>query len=76
MRRLPNVKEVVAQVLSKADALREAQQEKVAEQTLPSFNIPAAEGMYKLAEALRGVDSSRVTVADVKKFASQLRVQA
>jgi len=75
MRRNPNVKEVVAQVLEQADAIRKEQHEKVAAENAPSFRISSAAEMHKLAQALRDVDPERVTVADVEAFATQLQVQ-
>ena len=76
MRRLPNVKEVVAQVLDQADIIRKQETEKVAEDSLPTFTIPIAEGMNKLAAALRNVEPERLTVNDVHVFANRLMEQA
>jgi len=76
MRRLPNVNEVVAQVLKQADDIRQQETEKTAESLLPSFTIPVAEGMYKLATVLRSIDPEKVTLEDVNSFANRLMEQA
>lgn len=72
MKRLPNVNDVVKQVFARVDEIRSAETVKVAEEAAPSFTIPVAEEMHKLAALVRSAKPERVTVADVKSFASQL----
>ncbi len=76
MRRLPNVSAVVSQVFDRVDAIRQTETEKVATEAAPTFTIPLAEEMHKLAAVLRDSNPDRVTYADVHKFAGHLLEQA
>jgi len=72
MKRLPNVKAVVSQVLDQVDIIRQDEAQKTASVEEPSFTIPVAGSMHKLAAALRNCNTDRVTYAEVHEFAEQL----
>lgn len=73
MSRLPNVNKLVAQITAKAEAVKT--EKLAAEQTAPTYTVPVAEGIYKLAQQLRERGGVAVSYVDVREFAHQLMEQ-
>ena len=76
MKRLPNVTAVIEQVKAKAETCRAEMLQKQAAESMPSFSVPLAAQMYKLAREIRSTDLNTVTMDDVREFANQLMVRS
>lgn len=61
-RQLPSVRQVVAEVKS---VVQQSQRVKEASVPTPTFEIPLAQNLYKLATTLRNHDFTTVTYDDV-----------
>jgi len=69
MRRVPNIKAVIAEA-KRASA--ELQQEKIASVAHPDYTVPVAAGLLKLAHMLRDDASDTVTYDDVEEFGKRV----
>lgn len=76
MNRLPNVSAVIEQVKARADTCRAETMQKLAAESVPSFSVPLASQMFKLAQQVRTTDLNVVTIDDVQDFARQLMVRS
>ena len=72
MRRLPNINDVVAKIKDRATEKVAELEKKAEEEATPSFSIPAAQNMHKLAQRLRNSDPNRITYRDMRDFVQQL----
>lgn len=73
MKRLPNLNDVITQVKKHAEDCRNTETQKLAA-AIPTktFTCSIASDMYKLAQQLKTIKLSDVTVEDVKNFTEQL----
>ena len=69
MRRVPNIKAVIAEA-KRASAT--SQQEKTASVAHPNYTVPVAAGLLKLAHVLRDDTSNSVTYDDVEEFGKRV----
>lgn len=70
MKRLPHVDDLIQ--LIHQETVKTEKTASVQSEVPVEFVVPAAEGLYKVAEQLRSCDPEAVTYSDVEKFASQL----
>jgi len=76
MKRLPDVRAVIEQVKARADICRAETMQKLAAESMPSFSVPLASQMFKLAQQVRAADLNAVTMNDVQDFTRQLMVRS
>ena len=72
--KLPDVNRLVAEVLTRVETEKTAQAKE--ETVSPTFTVPVAQGLQKLAQQLRSAAAVPVSFEDVHHFADNLMERA